>query len=221
MTRLDERPIIFSAPMVRAILEGRKTQTRRVIKPQPTVNKFGTILWTEGRADSQIAAACPYGYCQPGPTGIHPRLWVRETFCYADFLVDGYSREDPTVVAYRADHSYRRFGCAVHNIETDGGGWNWEHTSIHWKPSIFMPRWASRITLEITNVRVQRVQEISEEDALAEGIWPPCPESFHEDVEVDPATVRYASLWDDINLKRGYGFNSNPWVWAISFRRLP
>lgn len=208
---MNKRPIIFSAPMIRAILDGRKTQTRRVIKPQPTVNKFGTILWTQGRADSQIAAACPYGYCQPGPTGIHPRLWVRETWIpvhHGSYEV--FDRKigfgDRTAIVYAADP-----GVGYHEV--------WDNYKGKWRPSIFMPRWASRITLEITEIRVQRAQEISGEDIKAEGI----EGDYYPDVEAtDPhsAAIYYMELWDSLNSKRGYGWDKNPWVWAITFRRI-
>ncbi len=197
---MKERSILFSSEMVRAILEGRKTQTRRVIKfhvpkviqaaehrllktayPLP---KGGYVFWSsedtpelrafsDGHYANQVGTLCPYG--QPGD-----RLWVRETW----WIDEG----DQPVVFYAA---------------TD------KRSDIPLKPSIFMPRWASRILLEIVNIRVQRVQKISEEDAIAEG----CVYEY-------PVTARtqYITLWDSLNAKRGYLWDSNPWVWVIEFK---
>ena len=177
---------MFTGAMVRAILDGRKTQTRRVIKP-----------WTMRLIDDVPAMLleCPYGV--PGD-----RLWVRETWCHIGSHSGpetcGKSVQD---VRYRADR-------------TEG---------YVWSPSIFMPRWASRITLEVTGVRVQRVQEISEEDAMAEGAflnvcdWWEFGNGFRG--EKTPIGA-YRSLWDTINFKRGFGWSVNPWVWVVEFRRV-
>jgi hypothetical protein len=187
-TATKERPIIFSGPMVRAILDGSKTQTRRVMKPQPL---------------SAGPGVCPYGR-------IGDRLWVRETWNTVN------PEGEPTSILYKADGSvmYRPFPSAE-------AGWKAEQDAEsldaqRWNTPIFMPRWASRITLEVTDVRVERVQEISEEDAKAEGVKPdpnerPYVEDFREDFE---------HLWDSINAKRGHSWESNPWVWAITFRKL-
>ena len=164
---MKEIPILFSSPMVRAILDGRKSQTRRVVKS---------------------LHLCPYG--EKGSI-----LWVRETFV-------ALSKDN---ILYRADDRYPD-----------------SITPLKWKPSIFMPRWASRITLEITGVRVERLQDISEEDALTEG----CENylcggydfSYHG-YECKPAVANYRRLWDSINGKK-YPWKSNPLVWVISFRRI-
>lgn len=159
-----EHPILFSGQMVNAILTGKKTQTRRVIKPQ-------SLLDNHTRVDA--CYKCPYG--APGDL-----LWVRETFDVRTVAGD-------TVVFYRAD-------CG-----SDGDG-------AKWKPSIFMPRALSRISLKITDVRVERLQEMKREEAEAEGIgdsplWRPA----------------FKQLWDAINAKRGHSWDSNPWVWVIKF----
>ncbi len=168
---MSEKPILFSGEMIRAVLDGRKTQTRRVVKPQPVG------LWA-----APGKSRCPYG--QPGG-----RLWVRETF-YPE-------RSHRGPVSYRA--TWPR-----DDDPPDGG----------WKPSIFMPRWASRITLEIVSVRVEQVQDISEDDARAEGV----DDGTGQTRPLHPYWFR--ALWDSINSKRGYGWEKNPWVWVVAFRRV-
>ncbi len=186
---MKERPILFSGEMVRAILEGRKTQTRRVVKPQPCeMNVWHGAIY-DGEIDLNKTPCMepkksPYGV--PGD-----RLWVRETFCTGSFY-DCFQEDG--VICYRAT-----------------GGNATESDCAAWRPSIHMPRRASRITLEVTGVRVERVQDISEDDAKAEGVslekW-------------DSYRVAYAELWSDLNAKRGFGWSVNPWVWVIEFRRM-
>lgn len=174
---MSEKPILFSGPMFRAIIAGRKTQTRRICKDQQSTNPFKF-------SESIAASHCPYG--QPGD-----RLWVRETW-----QLNGNQRED---VVYRATANL--------------------HSEIPWKPSIFMPRWASRLTLEITRVRVERVQDISEKDAKAEGTTLN-PDYVKQKLYGDQDggwTFEYRKLWDSINAKRGFGWFKNPWVWVIEF----
>ena len=190
---MKERPIIFSTDMVKAILEGRKTQTRRVIKPQPDRVINGVpfeYLGHKYHDASDRAIRCPYGQ-------VGDRLWVRETWATQksiDRFSPSYIGNAATVpLWYKAD--------AVNGRSFIGLG--------KWRPSIFMPRWASRITLEITEVRVERLQEITFEDFKKEGI------------EMDGSwDGSFARLWDSLNAKRGYSWESNPWVWVISFRRL-
>ena len=184
---MKEHPILFSGPMVKAILEGRKTQTRRVIKPQPVfdsadLNGKPYFRW-RGLERSQWALStyCPYGQ-------VGDRLWVRETF-----YTDNYRRSNGLPVLYKADGETRS-----------------------WLPSIHMPRWASRITLEITGVKVERIQEIQDTptDALKEGIKLKQP-YVHADLKV---VADFKELWDSINAKRGYGWDVNPWDWALTFK---
>ena len=185
------RPIIFSAPMILALLDSRKTQTRRVLKkpawaqdegwPHKVMDEQeldGSLCWFARETGCLARLPIP----QPGD-----RLWVREA-CH----IDG----DQTT--YRADMPT---GC-------DTRGWGW-------KPSIFMPRWASRLTLTVTDVRVQRVQEISEGDALAEGVEP----AGSRDVGYSRFHARtgFHALWDSLNAKRGFGWDANPWVAAYTF----
>lgn len=199
------RPILFTAEMVRAILDGRKTQTRRVIKPQPldgflpTVGRYCPNMVDRrdgemypgperfGVSDEEQDFPCPYG--QPSD-----RLWVRETWQpHPEFSV-----KEPGGCLYRADRG--------HDLQYPDG---------KWRPSIYMPRWASRITLEIGNVRVERVQEISEDDAGMEG----APIGFVHSMN-HTARAWFHELWDSINAKRGYGWDANPWVWVVEFKRV-
>lgn len=191
---MKEHPILFSGPMVRAILAGTKTQTRRVVKPQPVLppDIDPAILpaaWEAGEIDVR----CPYGV--PGD-----RLYCRET--WAPFDETAMRDRDPSMIFYRADDERQ--------METDGS----------WRPSIHMPRWASRITLEITDVRVERVREISEADAYAEG----CNDDGHP--YISPFGGRavlnnYAALWNQINGARpGCAWADNPYVWCVSSRRV-
>lgn len=230
--RPRERPIIFGAESVLAILEGRKTQTRRVVKPQPAEVSPGAgrtpglvRLRASDPCLSTHGDACPYG--KPGD-----RLWVRETWQLFDPDIDPISPE--------------RFGArAPYDGVDDERPIRWTtcyasdgplaHPTLgaaRWRSPIFMPRWASRITLEILRVRVERLHEIDEEDACAEGVgytrlplvgahgttvahvggWP---------TEVVGATARdaFAIGWDSINGKRA-PWSSNPWVWVLEFKRV-
>ena len=206
---MKERPILFSGPMVKAILEGRKTQTRRVVKWPDWVTAqdqeklihqtppTGLAFYEDGPPVKRLT--CPYG--QPGD-----RLWVRESF--QPLLVEGVKWRDSN---YKTGVGYApNYVATSPVIEFMDCGHDDEITP-RVTPSIFMPRWASRITLEITGVRVQRLQEISIEDALAEGIT-------HS--TFNAPRVEYQWLWDSINAKSGLDWNKNPFVWAISFRRI-
>jgi hypothetical protein len=236
---MKERPILFSGPMVRALIEGRKTQTRRIVKPQPP---FGCSYVING---AQNAALCrsverpevwvvptprsvdhrlPCVYGQPGD-----RLWVKETFS--------------------AHGAFGDYGRKVYRADIPDGK---EPHGLHWKPSIFMPRAASRMALEVVGVRVERLQDISENDANAEGVRPltcevvfcvptgiavgtarldvgvdgrlPCPgerfvysgETFYIGA-VKPFYVgAYLNLWEEINGRGSWA--ANPWVWVVEFR---
>ena len=209
---MKERPIPFKGEMVRAILNGQKTQTRRILKkPQPLDVLPMKIpnLWValternpqpEGNHGKVIH--CKYGI--PGD-----RLWVKETWANAP----------RNQYIYRANYIPRDFGSGdfgsdVLDIKTG------DTVPLVWKSSRFMPKLASRITLEIVNVRVERVQEISEEDAEAEGIHllglPEAERHNHPRKHI----VAFHTLWDVINAKRGDGWDVNPWVWVIEFKRM-
>jgi hypothetical protein len=192
---MTTRPILFSGPMVRALLDGRKTQTRRVLKP--TAEAFETPKFRRGDV-----------------------LWVREAWCD----VNDHGIES---VAYRADGDVWGVDEARHDTLADKYLYaTWAADLIggiegSWRPSIHMPRWASRLTLRVTDVRVQRVQEISEGDAVAEGI------ERDTDGWVDyqapsvqccvTARDSFMTLWDSLNAPRGYGWDANPWVAAFTF----
>jgi hypothetical protein len=178
---MSEHPILFAGSLVRAILSGQKTQTRRLIAPSPD----GRPTFFEPHRDwfvdgGRWCRRCPYGV--PGD-----RLWVRETWAEND---------PPSGWIYRADDPhdhYKRSGL------------------VTWRPSIHMPRKASRLKLEVTDVRVQRLNSLTDEEALAEGIT-------HES-GTRPA-VTFATLWDSLYAKRGFSWQSDPWVWALAFRRV-
>jgi hypothetical protein len=200
-----ERPILFSAPMARAILDGSKTQTRRVAK-HPLAQAAVRINSYKGQSEFDCILPdgtggiiqCPYG--KPGDW-----LWVRETWAYER---DGTGCPDDTGILYRA---------------TDPG-WDDEETGLRWRPSIYMPRRASRILLEITDIRVQRLQEISEEDARAEGIDDDAADRVlmmaeaMNQREPRPFASAFETLWEDINGTNSWA--ANPRVWVVAFRRL-
>jgi len=172
-----EKPIPFSAPMVQAILEGRKSMTRRVIKPQ-----------------SKGIMKIPY---HDGD-----RLYVREPLKRIDWA-DGIPG-----IAYAADDE------PAWDV-TRPCRWVWKNASL---PSMFMPKALTRIWLDVTGVRVERVQEITPEDCYAEGIvFVPIGEKRAED---EWAIAKYAHLWDSLNLKRGSGWEANPWVEVVEFKRV-
>ena len=210
---MTEHPILMNGESMRAILAGRKSQTRRVVRPQPPVcwkepkytvyrtwvNRIsdGTYIYVNDIPPSH--ATFPIGRC---PYQVGQILWVRETWG----AVWPGEDEVPTIreceIEYRADLPA---GCTDYP-----GQWPAEDAigcddAPKWRPSIHMPRWASRVTLRITDVRVQRVQEISAEDATDEGIRSAL------------ARVEFAELWDGINAKRGYLWADDPWVWALAF----
>lgn len=181
---MSEKPILFSAQMVRAILEGRKTQTRRVIKPQPEADLDPSTVvaaWDTGFIDEK----CPYG-----ETGDH--LWIRENFWLDKKTGEmlGYCAED--------EEKYSN------------------NKTVKKTHSIYMPRWASRITLEITDIRVERLQDITQADACAEGVllksWEAC-DSFNTTPE-----RQFCKLWKDINGPQSW--DENPFVWVIEFKVL-
>ena len=234
--RVTERPILFSAPMVKAILAGEKTQTRRVMSPQPvrslphTRAMRNTPNWTVHHpmgwrwrnsfvADDAgglpaLKHSCPYGVPSQ-------RLWVRETWSPVERECDSVDG-----IRFAADGAF----VPIENTSKAADLWvvaaNNDHSG-RWRPSIFMPRWASRITLVITDVRVERLQAITEEDARAEGVDGNKP--IAGTINGEPGSIHcfgpdasrkaFALLWDAINGERA-PWASDPYVWAISFRRI-
>jgi len=221
MVEVKERPILFNGEMVRAILEGRKTMTRRVIKPQP---KSGGAIYDPSigwRFKGGPNMPCPYG--QPGD-----RLWVRETwaplrlqFDYESGYCDGWEECSPkTVKDYRdSDSGFNlldppRFDIAYFDCY-DCGTDDPKERGFKWRSSIHMPRWASRIDLLVKDVRVERVQDINNLDALAEGI--PDTRTMENNWDLRDC---FHSLWDSIYAKKGNGWEANPWVWVVEFKTI-
>lgn len=184
---MKERPIIFSGPMVRAILDGRKTQTRRIVNPQPDCGLTSLATTTIAMKEGRYSIFCPYG--QPGD-----RLWVRETFRIFDSQAECACYDDCRCAQLHGAPIYR----ADYPCDEDP-----------WKPSIHMPRWASRITLEITGVRVERLNGISEDDACEEGV---------NLMDWNCGRVAFKSLWKSINGRSSW--EENPWVWGVEFKRI-
>lgn len=242
---MKERPILFSAEMVRAILEGRKTQTRRVIKPN-----WSRCLDLDDPEDRNKAEKlCPYG--EPGD-----RLWVRETFWHKQLVTEpyypghyengayvddgmgsAYFHPDMLTIENGENGNPSIYGLSetisdhIRYVATDPNpdpiSKPYEYTWIK-RPSIFMPRWASRLTLEIKQVRIERLQEIIDHpsDCIAEGIEHPngyanlWKRYGDEGFACEMPWVSYSTLWDSINFERGFGWDTNPWVWAIGFDKV-
>lgn len=245
---MKERGMIFNSEMVRAILDGRKTQTRRIMKVQPESNQLGLLLITDSTKHSDIGK---YHWAESNATGNHvrsklfsspfgavgERIWVRETWatlgneegCYVDWednLCKGDERSAARI--YRASCEQRPGDYGLWSIPDDA---YWKpHTKEHkfegaWRPSIHMPRWASRILLEITDVRVERLNAISEEDATAEGVppagslLPDYPGTFLTPKgDFATAKVAFQRLWESIYGEESW--KANGWVWVISFKRV-
>lgn len=201
---MKERPILFSGEMVRAILDGRKSQTRRIVKRRAKdEGEWLSIRPDRGYTPETIAAQfpCPYG-------SVGDRLWVRESFSFREY--------DPSIIE-----------------EMDPIFWYWADGNPAWgnfswpKPSIHMPREACRAVLEVVAVRVERLQDITSADAWQEGVRPvgvaEHPGDGCDDRWENPEALTldaFRDLWDGINKKSGHGWDANPWVWVIEFQRL-
>lgn len=219
--QVKERPIIFSGEMVKAILDGKKTMTRRAVKTQPrdecteiaTSACFGHVEYrstSEDRQTQSILAKikCPYGK-------IGDRLWVRETHHVvggtADYEIEEIKQglqDIKNFASYKADG---------YGNPCDGG----------WASPMFMPRWASRILLEITDIRVERLNDISEADCEKEGFrfyplsricFKPCSTKHPSGHGSNNYKSIFGEYWDTLNAKKGYPWSSNPWVWVVEFK---
>ncbi|HGI9287673.1 hypothetical protein [Pseudomonas aeruginosa] len=234
---MKERPILFTGPMVRAIIEGRKTVTRRVMKYQPhedasvTVGNYNvTVVDRHGEqqpgpeafgawwSDGERGCICPHG--QPGD-----QLWVRET--WTDVNMCG-----APALAYRADEDIRDL-MEEPGFLDDRGAFNYDDPRVkpypfacwyaeldqaRWRPSIHMPRWASRILLEITSVRVERLQDITRSDIRAEGLE--CPPELRSDDVSPNYRDWYPAAWRELWESTGGDWEANPWVWVVEFKRV-
>lgn len=208
---MTERPILFSAPMVKAVLSGEKTQTRRVVKlggAVQSVDLTGAVAERRERYNF-VRLANGHEYSLRPPYGVPgDRLWVRETFRHFGNSSQGRNPVQAQV-RYRADDATMLLGAWESFEAAPHRAW-WNTGRSPWTPGIHMPRWASRIALELTSVRVERLAEISWDDACAEG-WPGSE---------DGAVRWFKRLWDSINAKRGFGWDTNPWVWVLGFPRM-
>lgn len=220
---MADRPILFSGPMVRAILDGRKTQTRRVVKDVPDMPA------PDCHPSHTPKHPAPYldAYCGEQKTSANPRGMGRNWHWWQ---VD----DRPGVVAFRLPYAPGDRLWVRESWNMSGLGWNrpqaglgklhyratdegqWKNYWGAWRPSIHMPRWASRLTLTVTDVRVQRVQEISSADAIAEGCAA-YANSTSIDCDTPDPRDDFRTLWDNLNAKRGFGWDANPWVCAITF----
>lgn len=235
---MKEIPILFSGAMVRALLDGSKSQTRRIVK-LPHQNPLGewqaTTVGGEFGGRLSTGETIPLqgaiwhtrtGDCLMSPHGSPgDRLYVRETWS-ADFA-SNYPFEP---VWYAADNDRRYEIDVVDGVRGIYSPESHAHIPFRWRPSIHMPRAMSRITLEVTGVRVERLQDISEADAIAEGIesfktddadlqdmW----RDYYEDGGASGNPIgSYMSLWDTLNAERGYGWDGDPWVWVVEFKRI-
>ena len=239
---MTERPVLFQADMVRAVLSGAKTQTRRVVTPVPHADWHPAELgplhkngpdglpdpdrpwgWGACDGDGLHGRPCPYG--APGD-----RLWVREAFR----LSEAHEHRSPAEAAPARDRPF------VPPVRCEADLSASRPSPVAWgrlRPSIHMPRWASRLTLEVTDVRVERVQDISEADALAEGVpkaevepmddqnrplhWISTDDKSGSQSGHATARAAFAHLWNTINGARGYAWAEDPFVWVVGFRRAP
>ena len=217
MSQIKERPILFSAPMVRAILEGRKTVTRRATKVQPHIDASGNFCVGSSNYGQDgygkpvtkhfVNGCCPYG--KP-----RDRLWVRETwYCdHSEVMRGPYLKPDDLDVSEARDD-----GTLVYAAD---GLTPYEADQPVWKPSIHMPRWACRILLEITEVRVERLQDISEEQARVEGVHKQPTTDWYSVPGIDGVGTTPRSAFANLWQTTGGDWDANPWVWVVEFKQV-
>ena len=223
---MKERPIIFSSESVRAILELRKTQTRRVVKPNKKTEWLLCHDWVDEYIkdpDNYLVEECPYG--KPGDT-----LWVREKWRIVEWgeypyrieYADGTVLDEPGNSSDYDNDAYARLSehctkdCDNAGLDVDSEGYYILKDGVvptGWRSPMYMPRWASRIALEITDVRVDRLQDITFRDLQAEALG--------IQGELTKAMEEYIQIWDSLNSKRGYPWSNNPWVWCLTFKVTP
>lgn len=214
---MKERPILFNGDMVRAILDGRKTQTRRLVKAwqgsgvEITKSKSKSFWDVTDKGIIFDNIKCPLGK-------VGDQLWVRETWQSVHFSFDmesGYADDwyESEQILKGPDYFYSTCYAADPNWTSDI-----EDRGFSWRPSIHMPRWASRITLEITDIRVERLQDISEADALAEGVRTEADAAADGATWYDRPRRQFRFLWQSINGHESW--EENPWVWVIEFKRV-
>lgn len=217
-TATKERGIMFSGPMVRGILDDRKTQTRRVLRPQPPsdarkIKHLAFNVWgyaeMVGYPSQEIhqEIKCPYGV-------VGDRLWVRETWqVYHKASENEWSVLTPTGKTDRDGKVFYR--ATMKEPDPD------KHGRLVWRSAMLMPRWAARIVLEITEIRVQRLKKIDGFDARDEGFPEETPDYLVQHYGYGRRTRKwFRELWDSINADRGFGWKTNPWVWAITFKKI-
>lgn len=225
---MKELPIPFSGTMVRAVHRDAepKTQTRRVMTfPRGMEVDHEAIAKLAAARDPQLMARCPYGTRGD-------RLYVREAFRFPDY----FDTDSPKVVGLRALEVGYRLAWAPIQYEADGVQRNWEDTRTpltpprelragKLRPAMFLPKWGSRTWLENVDVRLERLQDINEDDAIAEGVdGPMCAAAVGRApsrTALLPVAVHgYAYLWEGLNASRGYGWSVNPYVWVVTFKRI-
>ena len=230
---MKERPILMSTPMVQAILAGRKTQTRRIVKPQP--NESFTMDYKRNIRESygwsyqktiehpylDVKSPCMNSFCPYGQVG--DRLWVKEGWAVSSHSKDYVKQLEILYKTIHDDNNDRKW------VELDLDTWAKQSLNNKWRSGRFMFKWASRITLEITEIRVQRLQEISEEDAEQEGIirneqhnaiyWFEVFGEYHGHTQSVTRKEAYQKLWDSINGKK-HPWSTSPYVWVLTFKRV-
>lgn len=211
---MKEKPILFNTEMVKAVLEGRKTQTRRVIKNACDIiqdwddkdKSYGPYFEDKYGDHHKTVEVCPYGQ-------IGDKLWVRETFThYRGF---GEDVKPGAPIIYKADKD----NCGQYPAIVDGKDCLVSQKML-WNASIFMPKSACRIWMEITDIRVERVRDITPEEITKEGVVSDITNPAMGKRHLNRLKILWTNLWNSINEKRGYSWESNPWVWVVEFKRV-